>query len=268
MKIVKYILGITLLLFIIVFFATMPGRNRHKNSLEAETTPPASTADTTAPITSPAVSDTVKPVGGEPDETRGSTVPNKDIDNAWALYLVNQSNPLPADFTVTAAKVFGGYEMDSRVAPYMKEMIAAAKADGANLSVVSALRTIEKQQKLLDAEIKIYTDKGMNAEDAYKKATEAVAIPGQSEHNAGLCADILEADNYSLTEAFEKTPEFKWLSEHAAEYGFILRYPKSKESITGIIYEPWHYRFVGKYYAAEINKSGLCLEEYIEEKAQ
>ena len=104
----------------------------------------------------------------------------------------------------------------------------------------------------------------MNDDEAYKKAVEAVAIPGKSEHNAGLAADIIEQGNYTLTEDFENTPQFKWLNENAAKYGFILRYPKGKESVTGIIYEPWHYRFVGVYHATKIKDSGLCLEEYAE----
>lgn len=264
MKLGKYIIGITLLLFVIVFFATMPGRKRYEEGVTTQTTPPAVTSAsgvTTPPSATapPIVSEsTAKPVGGEPDAP-----PSASIDNEWALYLINQDNPLPDDFTVTAEKVFGKFEMDSRAAPFMKEMIAAAKADGANLGVISALRTIEYQKTLLDTDVKAYQEQGMSYDDAYKKAAEAVAIPGQSEHNAGLCADILEVGNYTLTEGFDQTPEFKWLSEHAAEYGFILRYPKSKESITGIIYEPWHYRFVGKYYAAAISESGLCLEEFI-----
>ena len=118
---------------------------------------------------------------------------------------------------------------------------------------------------MLENDIKAYEAKGLSYEEAYKKASAGVAIPGQSEHNAGICADILDKDNFSLTEGFEDTKEFKWLSENAQNYGFILRYPKNKESITGIEYEPWHYRFVGLYHAKKIKESGLSLEEYFKQ---
>ena len=87
-----------------------------------------------------------------------------------------------------------------------------------------------------------------------------IAVPGTSEHSLGLAVDL-----NSLEESFEQTAQFKWLIEHCAEYGFILRYPKDKEDITGISYEPWHYRYVGEDHAAKIMEQGLCLEEYVQQ---
>ena len=85
-----------------------------------------------------------------------------------------------------------------------------------------------------------------------------------SEHNCGLAADLNSPEHTGLDEGFEKTAAFRWLCEHAGDYGFILRYPKDAEDKTEIIYEPWHWRYVGVENAAKINASGLCFEEYIE----
>jgi LAS superfamily LD-carboxypeptidase LdcB len=93
-----------------------------------------------------------------------------------------------------------------------------------------------------------------------------VARPGTSEHHVGLAVDILGSGYYSLEQSFENTAAFKWLKAHCAEYGFILRYPKEKEHITGVIYEPWHYRYVGVDVAKEIMSRNITLEEYLEEK--
>ncbi|MBE6838811.1 MAG: D-alanyl-D-alanine carboxypeptidase family protein [Ruminococcus sp.] len=254
MKELRLILLLSAVFITIAYVSTIPGRNRAK--LQEETIV-SETTESTVETTTPAPYETDENgaiIIGETTTDKSNVTP----DNEWALYLINSENPLPEGFTVNAKYVQGTYEMDSRAANYMIAMIDAAKNDGIEIKVLSALRTIEYQQKLLDREIETYKNEGYSDDEAYKLATAGVAIPGESEHNAGLAADLC-----NLAENFENSDEFAWLDKHAHEYGFILRYPKGKQDITGIYYEPWHYRFVGVYHAKEIKDSGLCLEEYI-----
>ena len=196
-----------------------------------------------------------------------------NIDNKWAMFLVNSNNPLPMDYDsrIETEMVFESwreYFIDSRAAPYFDDMLNAAKEDGIDLLVVSAYRTIEYQQQNFDNSVQDRIDnRGMTYDEAYADTLAEVALPGESEHNAGLAMDIMSEEYTSMDDdGFENTEAFKWLDENAHKYGFILRYPKGKQDVTGIIYEPWHYRFVGVYYANEIKQSGLCLEEYYEEQ--
>ncbi len=196
--------------------------------------------------------------------TLGDYTLNAEYKN---LFLVNDKNPLPADYdyegnlTEIESKYIGGSltQFDKDAYPYLVAMIENAKKDGVNLRVWSPYRSYAIQKMLFDKqvnrEIAKGTPAGKQAEDA---AATVVARPGTSEHNTGLALDINMADD-----AFENTKEFEWLSSHAAEYGFILRYPKSKQDKTGVIYESWHYRFVGINEAKKIKASGLCLEEYL-----
>lgn len=213
----------------------------------------------------------------EPEETTASTVyiepepeVKVDIDNEWALFLVNNQNPLPDNYdsiidTTLVYTSWREYYMDSRMADYMIRMIDDAAADGINLEIVSAYRTIEYQQQNFDNSYQQRLDSGMTEEEAYADTAREVALPGKSEHNAGLSADIMSNEYTSMDDdGFKNTEAFAWLSEHAADYGFILRYPEGKYDYTNIIFEPWHYRFVGVYYAHEIKESGLCMEEYFE----
>lgn len=221
---------------------------------------------------------------GEPKETEAGTVtvsvftepdePEEDenIDNKWAMFLVNKYNPLPEGFDsmIETELVYDGDKkgyIDARAAKYAKDMFAAAKEDGIDLMVISSYRTYDYQKQNFERSVDQRMEKGMSYDDAYADAAREVAMPGESEHNAGLAMDIMSAEYTSMDDAgFEDTEAFAWLDKHAVEYGFILRYPKNKESVTDIIYEPWHYRFVGLYYAKEIKESGLCLEEYFAEK--
>jgi len=227
----------------------------------ATTTVHTTTATTTTPTTTQITTQatTKKEVKTEANNNLNSG----EVDNLWALFLVNQTNVLPSDFSVSTQKISGKYEIDERAADYAIKMFDAAAADGVTLRVVSAYRTIQYQQMLFDRDVKMYEGQGMTPDEAYIATSKNIAIPGQSEHNAGLAIDILSNDWWDVTEGFATTNAFKWLSENAQKYGFILRYPKGKESITGIVYEPWHYRFVGIYHANKIKESGLCLEEYM-----
>ena len=184
----------------------------------------------------------------------------------YYLLLANAENPLPQDWSIQTEEVQNGYEMDKRAAPAMREMIQAAKEDGVELMLCSAYRSVEKQQQLFDRSQQAYMAQGMSEEEAYAKTATETAIPGTSEHQTGLAADIV-TPTYQMRDAgLADTPAGQWLSEHAAEYGFVLRYPQDKQEVTGIIYESWHYRFVGKTHAKLMKESGLCLEEYLQQE--
>ncbi|MBE6768984.1 MAG: D-alanyl-D-alanine carboxypeptidase family protein [Ruminococcaceae bacterium] len=184
---------------------------------------------------------------------------------AWNLQLVNGWNPLPADYGFEDNLVdFGSGRMfDTRAAEALRQMLAAGGEYG--LRPVSLFRAYDHQVKLYNNEVAEWKQAGYSQAEAEQKASTEVARPGTSEHHLGLAADILSDGVYSLEETFENTAAFTWLKEHCAEYGFILRYPKEKEDITGVIYEPWHYRYVGVEAAREIMSRGICLEEYLAE---
>jgi D-alanyl-D-alanine carboxypeptidase len=196
-------------------------------------------------------------------------------DNEWALFLVNNENPLPTDYDETLENdigltlVFRDYRdnfLDSRAAPYLDRLMTDSKEDGVDLYIISTYRTQEYQQINLDNSINDRMATGMDYDAAYADATASVAIPGKSEHNAALAVDLMTPTYTSMDDdGFKNTPEYEWLIANAHKYGFILRYPEGKQDITGIIYEPWHYRFVGVYHATKIMESGLTLEEYFTE---
>ncbi len=182
----------------------------------------------------------------------------------WYLLLVNQDYILPDNFSVkTAAVKGGGQSLDSRVVPYYNDMVTAAEADGISLIPVSGYRSYDRQHTNFERKIKYYTNLGYNKAEATRLASEIVLMPGTSEHNAGLAMDFGTNGNYTLDENFANTDAFRWLSEHAADYGFILRYESDTKPITKITYEPWHWRYVGVKAAKEIKASGVTLEEYL-----
>ena len=146
------------------------------------------------------------------------------------------------------------------------EMVDACRAAGLQPVIGSAYRSIDDQIYLHNRKINFYLDKGLAYEDAYAEASTVVAIPGCSEHNLGLAVDLCALSYQILDEGQLKTAEQQWFMAHCHEYGFILRYLSEKSDLTGIIYEPWHYRYVGKEAAMEITERGICLEEYIAEK--
>ena len=183
---------------------------------------------------------------------------------AWNLRLVNGWNPLSADYGYEDHLIpYGNGKFDSRAAEALRNMLAAGKEFG--LRPVSLFRAYDLQVKLFDSEVADWKSAGYSQAEAEQKASTEVARPGTSEHHLGLAADILSDGVYSLEESFENTAAFRWLKAHCAEYGFILRYPKEKEEVTGVIYEPWHYRYVGVEAATEIMSRGICLEEYLAE---
>lgn len=185
------------------------------------------------------------------------------MKNNQYLFLINNENPLPLCYNVDITEIYGGYYIDSFVAYYAKKMLCTSKKCGINLKIESAYRSNKYQQMLIDIDVKTYMNQGYSLEDALAKTLQSIALPGRSEHNTGLALDILSDDYDTLDTGFENTTAFSWLDINAHKFGFILRYPKDKTSITKISYEPWHYRFVGLCHAKRIKKSGLTLEEYI-----
>ena len=181
----------------------------------------------------------------------------------WNLLLVNDWNPLPAgyDSDVTFSTVSGGKQVDSRVIDAVNRMLNDAAAY--DLAVVSAYRPKEEQNTLYWRKVQQYTDKGYSDLEAQKVGGTIVKRPGFSEHNCGLAMDVGGSGDYTLEQTFANTPAYAWLMEHCADYGFILRFPEGKEDITGVIYEPWHYRYVGEEAARYIMDNDLCLEEYL-----
>ncbi|MDR3313865.1 MAG: M15 family metallopeptidase [Oscillospiraceae bacterium] len=189
-------------------------------------------------------------------------------EDKWYLMLVSREYALPADYSPKTAVCLPGVysqerEMDARVAPEYRKMYNAAKKEGAELVPYSGYRRIVKQKENFDNKIASYRSQGYSNAEAVNLAAKVILPPGCSEHEAGLAMDIATPQLWDTSVSFEKSKEFAWLMEHGAEYGFILRYPKDKQSITNITYEPWHWRYVGVEAATEIMENGLCLEEYL-----
>ena len=180
-------------------------------------------------------------------------------DNGWNLILVNRDSYIPDDYQVELTELSNGKKVDSRIYPELQEMFNDARAQGYGLFVREGYRTQEEQQHLLDEKIEAYENEGKSKSEAKKLAEQWVAIPGTSEHQLGIAVDI----NADTTKS-SSDDVYNWLAENAHTYGFIKRYPSNKTDITGVINEPWHYRYVGKEAASKIYSQGICLEEYID----
>lgn len=185
---------------------------------------------------------------------------------AWKLILVNPWNPLPADYEITVTQLRGGQAVDERCYADLQDMMDDCRAAGLSPVICSSYRTREKQEALFYNKTAEWMAQGYSEEEAKKKTATSIAIPGTSEHELGLALDIVDESNQLLDESQEDTAVQQWLMENCWRYGFILRYPDGMSEITGIIYEPWHYRYVGKEVAAEIWERGICLEEYLEDR--
>lgn len=183
-----------------------------------------------------------------------------DENNGWNLILVNRDNYIPDDYAMELTELSNGQKVDSRIYPELQEMFDTARAEGYGLFVAEGYRPREKQQRLLDEKIEAYKSEGYSESESRRLAEQWVAVPGTSEHELGIAVDI-NAD----TSKSSSDEVYNWLAENAHKYGFIKRYPSDKTDITGIINEPWHYRYVGKEAAQKIYSQGICLEEYIEQ---
>lgn len=182
----------------------------------------------------------------------------------WRLVLVNKQHPIPEDYEFTLGTITGSMQCDERIIDDLLAMLQAAKKEGVNLAICSPYRNLDRQENLFNKKIKLYMEQGMSYMEAYKIASQAVTIPGASEHQMGLALDIFSDTYTSLDEGFADTEAGKWLAEHSCEYGFVLRYPKGKEYITSIEFEPWHFRYVGIEAAIVMTRDNICLEEFWE----
>lgn len=197
-----------------------------------------------------------KPASGGKD----SAVPKDD----WKLILVNGDHPLPEDFQIPAlTQLRNNHAIDQRAYPALQRMMDDCRAEGLEPTIYSSYRTWEKQAELFEAKVQSCLPQAASRKEAEEQAALWVARPGTSEHQAGLAVDIVDKSYQLLDEGQEDTAVQRWLMEHCAEYGFILRYPTEKSALTGVGYEPWHYRYVGEEAAGEIMRQGICLEEYL-----
>ncbi len=196
------------------------------------------------------------------EKERSGAAPKIDKEQ-WNLILVNPWNPIPENHSIALTELKNDQAVDERCYPALQDMMDACRAEGLSPVICSSYRSMEKQKNLFKKQVDMMLATGLSQAEAEKEAAKAVAIPGTSEHQLGLAVDIVDLNNQSLDESQEETGVQKWLLAHCWEYGFILRYPNDKSKITGIMYEPWHYRYVGKETAMEIYRKGICLEEYL-----
>lgn len=189
---------------------------------------------------------------------KGGISRTADESLGWNLMLVNSRYRIPDDYSVELIRLSNGEQVDSRIYPDLQEMFDDARGAGYSLFVRAGYRSEEDQEDLMEDKIEAYRQEGYSQREAEHEAEKWVAKPGTSEHELGLAVDINaegQTDGNRL---------YQWLAEHSWKYGFILRYPAEKEEITGIDYEPWHFRYVGKQAAKEMYEKDLCLEEYVQ----
>lgn len=184
----------------------------------------------------------------------------------WNLKLVNKWNPIDSNYAQSLFTWSGVNKFDSRAIGKLRALVSAGSKY--NIRVASLYRSIEKQTELFNREVNRYIAQGKSRTEAEYLASALVARPGTSEHNLGLAADLLFGNYSTLETSYETTAAYSWMMAHCADYGFILRFPKNKQRVTGVTFEPWHYRYVGEEAAHEIMSRGLTLEEYLQEKGK
>ena len=178
------------------------------------------------------------------------------------LILVDKFNRVPDDYMPILADI-GEKKLEKQACEQCRCMLKKADRQGVKIKIISAYRTLEYQQMLWDNSIREQMDVGLSEEQARELISQTLALPGHSEHNLGLAVDFGTEYADDVEDDFYSSNQGRWLCKNAAHYGFILRYPRMKEHITGISYEPWHYRYVGTEAAEIIQKSGICLEEFL-----
>ena len=178
-------------------------------------------------------------------------------EDGWMLVLVNETHPLDTSYIpADLYEVESERSVDARIKEPLEKMLGDAEA---------AYRSYEHQRTVFNATMQDWISQGYSPLDAYDETKKSVAVPGTSEHATGLAVDIIASEYEALDDRQGETAEQQWLMEHCWEYGFILRYPPEKADVTGIIYEPWHYRYVGETAAKEIHEQNITLEEYLGE---
>lgn len=244
----------------------------------AESVPVTTTSTTTTTTTSSTTTTTTKkPTTTTADNSTAPTLLQYSTEGhyvqpdgaAWNLLLVNDWNKLPDGYDNGVTFVAAGkrnQKVDARILDALNAMMQAGAAHG--IDVQSGYRAEQHQGTLYWRQVNNYRSWGYDDTAAQKAAGAIVKRPGYSEHNCGLAVDLGGSGNFKLETDFANTAAYAWLIENCADYGFILRFPQGKESITGVIYEPWHYRYVGKEAAKYIMDNGLCLEEYLQQTGQ
>lgn len=224
---------------------------------ETTSAPETTVEETTEPETT--VEETTEEITTAPE-----TTPEPEVtETPWYLTLVNPWYPLPENYEFELTTVTGKYKIDSRCADALKQFLADCKAAGHTPYICSAYRTWDDQVYLFDKKVNSFISKGYSEAEAKVLAAKETAVPGTSEHQLGLAVDILCQSRPWLDEGQAKTATQQWLMANCHKYGFILRYPKGTTDKTGIIYEPWHYRYVGVEIATEIMSRGITFEEYL-----
>lgn len=229
-------------------------RNQTENSSENQE------AQTTEPQTEPVSEEPqAVPETKTAEKKPAMIIPITDAEK-WNLAIINTKYPLPDSYAPTLSNAISGsnIQLDSRVSERYAEMYAAAKLSGCVLTPYSGYHSYALQETNYNRKVNFYVNQGISAEEANQKASAQVLPAGCSEHNAGLAMDIVSASS-----DFINTKEYKWLCENAYNYGFILRYPEDKTAITGMNFEPWHWRYVGTQAAKEMKEKNQCLEEYL-----
>ncbi len=264
--------GLGLLLVVCIAVGGVSFLLTRKNSLPTakaagSSSPAASAGSAAAPASSAAASGSAAE-NAAPDNALGLTAAEAQaILNDPMMVLVNHTNKMPDNYTFETKECGSSTSVNKTLqtaaCDAFLEMQKAAAADGVTVWMQSGYRSVKYQTGLYERKTQYYRDKGYDEATAKEMAAAVVNPPGYSEHNCGLAADLNSPEHTGLDEGFENTAAFRWLCEHAGEYGFILRYPKGAEDKTEITYEPWHWRYVGVENAARVNASGLCFEDYI-----
>lgn len=234
--------------------------NRNQTESSSENQEEQTAEPQTEPQTEPAAeAPQAVPETKAAEKKSATVIPITDAEK-WNLAIINTKYPLPDSYAPTLSNAINGsnIQLDSRVSEHYAEMYAAAKLSGCVLTPYSGYHTYALQETTYNRKVNFYINKGMSAEEANQKASAQVLPAGCSEHNAGLAMDIVSASS-----DFINTKEYKWLCENAHNYGFILRYPEDKTAITGMNFEPWHWRYVGTQAAKEMKEKNQCLEEYL-----
>lgn len=259
-----FVITLFVVLLMGLFTAYMASKQSPQPS-ESKSIPQTTSVSQAVPSQAPlqkAVNMPKEPPSSQSEKEQSSAAPKINKEQ-WNLILVNPWNPIPENHSITLTELKNDQAVDERCYPALQDMMDACRAEGLSPVICSSYRSMEKQKKLFKKQIDMMLAMGLSQAEAEQEAAKAVAIPGTSEHQLGLAVDIVDLNNQSLDESQEETGVQKWLLAHCWEYGFILRYPNDKSEITGIMYEPWHYRYVGKEIAMEIYRKGECLEEYL-----
>lgn len=216
-----------------------------------------------------AESSAVEPEISERERLEAQLVATPEAHSSdWNLILINRNNRLDGDLPIEFHYAANGLAMDARIQQAYEAMIADGRAQGLDFILVSAYRSIAQQEANYWSQYNAYINSGYSEAEAKQMTEDYIALPDASEHSTGLALDISNPEMYAagsggLVEAFEDTAEGQWLHENAADYGFILRYPRGKEEITMIQYESWHFRYVGVENAQYMYQNELTLEEYV-----